>query len=146
MSIEIEKPSKSRELFFREDFDYYFISKDYAKWKGATCAEESIEVVAKMMPPGRTAVIICAWAEAGARAAVIDDGRITGQFSSPSFPARAGVVDTTGAGDSFIAATVFALQVLQQEVGEAIRFGCRFAGAKCGVLGNQGLDNFEQLL
>ena len=145
-SMEIEKPSKSRELVFQEDFDYYFISKDYAKWKGATCAADSIEVVSRMIPEGRTAAIVVAWAETGARAAVVQSGQIVSQFSSPGFTARTGVIDTTGAGDSFIAATIFALQVLQQDLGEAIRFGCRFAGAKCGVMGNEGLEDFEQLL
>jgi sugar/nucleoside kinase (ribokinase family) len=146
MSIEIEKPSKSREVYFTEDIDYYFISKDYAKWKGANDSSQSIEVVAKMFPKDRTVVIICAWAEMGARAAVVECGRITTQFSSPAFTPRTGVIDTTGAGDSFVGATVFALQVLQYDPGQAITFGCRFAGAKCGVMGNNGLEHFEQLL
>lgn len=146
VSIEIEKPSKSREVYFSEDIDYYFISKDYAKWKGANDASESIEVVAKMFPKDRNVVIICGWAEKGARAAVIESGRITTQYSSPAFTPRTGVIDTTGAGDSFIGATVFALHVLNYDPGQAITFGCRFAGAKCGVMGNTGLEHFEQFL
>lgn len=146
LSVEVEKPSKSRDAFFGEDVDYFFISKDYARWKGAEGLSRALEVVLPLIPTDRTTVIICAWAEAGARAAVVEFGEMRRQFSSPAFTPSAGLVDTTGAGDSFIAGTVFALQVMQLELGQALEFGCRFAGAKCGTLGNRGLDNFEQFL
>ena len=148
ISVEIEKPTKSREVVLQEDVDYFFFSKDFARWKGASHPDSCMQVLSQVIPKSRSSpvVLICAWAQEGARAALIESGGITRHFSSPSFPPRHGVLDTTGAGDSFIAATVFALQVMQLDVGEAIRFGCRFAGAKCGTHGNQGLEDFEQFL
>lgn len=147
ISVEIEVPATVREAVFQEDVDFFFVSKDYAKWKGARSHTESLEKVLPMIPvETRKTVLICAWGDTGARAAVIESSKIARQVSSPSFPPRSGLVDTTGAGDSFIAATIFALMVLQQDLEQAIAFGCRFAGAKCGTLGNQGLDNFEQLI
>ena len=58
-------------------------------------------------------------------------------FSSPAFPPEK-VIDTLGAGDTFNAATIFALGQ-GQSLPKAITFGCRIAGAKCGMKGNLGL-------
>ena len=146
ISVEIEKPSEVREAVFKADVDYVFVSKDYAKWKGATGPNDSLETLARMVPDGRKMILICAWGDSGARAACIESGKIVDHCSSPAFSPSGSLVDTTGAGDSFISACLFALQVLKHGLNEAIIFACRFAGAKCGTFGNEGLDNFEQFL
>uniref|UniRef100_A0A8B9QZ81 Ketohexokinase n=1 Tax=Apteryx owenii TaxID=8824 RepID=A0A8B9QZ81_APTOW len=56
---------------------------------------------------------------------------------SDAFPPDA-VVDTLGAGDTFNAAVIFALSE-GQSLQEAITFGCRVAGRKCGVQGYDGI-------
>lgn len=148
ISLEVEQPDETREVALNEDIDYYFVSKDYAKLKGAKNIDESIEVFSKLLErKSKQYVVIVAWGEVGAVAGVIKDGQIIRKtFASAVTPKGGIVVDTTGAGDSFIAGAIFAMQVLRQPVEEAIKFACRFAGAKCGTNGNQGLENFEQFL
>ena len=53
-------------------------------------------------------------------------------FSSAFPPEK--LVDTLGAGDSFVGSTISQLN-LRKSVQEAIVFGCKFAGAKCGQMG-----------
>ena len=78
--------------------------------------------------------VICPWGEQGA-AARRKDGSVT--VTSPAFPPEV-VVDTIGAGDTFNAATIFALNA-GKDLAESVTFGCMVAGAKCGMMGNSGL-------
>lgn len=50
------------------------------------------------------------------------------------------IVDTTGAGDTFIAATIHHLSKGKSVV-QAIEFGNRIAGAKCGMMGYTGIES-----
>jgi ketohexokinase len=54
-------------------------------------------------------------------------------------------VDTLGAGDTFNGATVFALS-RDIPLGEAVTFGCKIAGAKCGLVGYRGLQGLQNML
>ena len=45
------------------------------------------------------------------------------------------VVDSLGAGDTFISASIFALLRLQIGLGSAMAFACEVAGRKCGQKG-----------
>ena len=54
-------------------------------------------------------------------------------FFSPAFP-PAKIIDTLGAGDSFVGSTISQLNQ-GKTTQEAIIFGCKFAGAKCGQMG-----------
>lgn len=80
------------------------------------------------------AVIIAPWGEDGSMARC-SDGTIV---KSKAYPPKE-VLDSTGAGDSFIAATVFSLSS-GKSVAESIEFGNQIAGAKCGMMGYRGLD------
>ena len=51
-------------------------------------------------------------------------------------------MDTLGAGDTFNAGFVHRLS-LGSSVEEALTFACRLAGAKCGMLGYEGLKDFD---
>ena len=83
------------------------------------------------------ATVICPWGEQGA-IGMTTNGEM---FSSQAFrPVK--VVDTLGAGDTFNAATIFALG-RGQNLQKAISFGCRIAGAKCGMKGNLGLKDLD---
>ncbi|KAG8543599.1 hypothetical protein GDO81_024235 [Engystomops pustulosus] len=81
------------------------------------------------------AYLVCAWAEHGADA-LGPDGRV---LHSPSFPPDK-IVDTLGAGDTFNASVIFALSK-GQTMEEAITFGCRIAGKKCGIQGYDGITS-----
>lgn len=74
-------------------------------------------------------LVICPWGEKGASAR-LKEGKIV---SSQAFPPEH-VVDTLGAGDTFIAATIFAL-AQGHKPEDSILFGCRVAGTKVGVRG-----------
>lgn len=59
-----------------------------------------------------------------------------------AYPPQA-IVDSTGAGDTFIAATLFYLSQ-SKSVAESIDFGNRIAGAKCGMMGFQRIGSMYQ--
>ena len=81
-------------------------------------------------------MLVCAWGEAGACA--LDTGvRPLAMVSSPAFPPSA-VVDTVGAGDTFLAGVVWGL-TSGRPLGEALREACALAGRKVGVHGFGGI-------
>ncbi|XP_035802850.1 ketohexokinase isoform X3 [Amphiprion ocellaris] len=125
VSVEIEK---TRELLYQlfPHGDVVFVSKDVARHFGFQSAEAALRGFYPQVRQG--AVLICAWAEKGASALGPD-----GFFHSDAFPPPS-LVDTLGAGDTFNAAVIYRLshgRTLQ----EALTFGCRVAGAKCGFHG-----------
>jgi ketohexokinase len=152
VSVELEKPTSSRDMMWDEDVDYFICSKDYAKFQGAQDPSSALDLFLKMLPEKQKSVgIIVPWGELGCYAIIVERSRgeepKISRYSSPSFRPKNGVVDTTGAGDSFIAGTIFSLEFLTvKDLEKSIQFGCKFAGAKCGSFGNEGLDDFEQFL
>ena len=153
ISVEIEKPFESRTVFLQDDVDYFFVSKDYAKMKGANDLKEAIELLTDLATKGNLdddrnpTNVIVAWGESGAATCTINGKNSRSDITySPAFTPKTGVVDTTGAGDAFIAAVIFARQLLKLDMKGSIGFGCKFAGAKCGVMGNVGLQHFDTLI
>ncbi|GFR61506.1 ketohexokinase [Elysia marginata] len=130
ISLEAEKLRFARYL---DEFDMWkmpdvlFVSKDFALSQGYTNMEQAASNYFQKVKKG--AVVICAWGEKGAAAMSDQSGLVT----SPAFPPTE-ILDTCGAGDTFNAATLFALgrgKALQT----AIEFGCKIAGSKCGIMG-----------
>lgn len=154
ISVEIEKPFESRTVFLQDDVDYFFVSKDYARMKGANDLKEGIELITDLVATGNLNEndnndrnIIMAWGESGAATCTVSGKNSKSEIIySPAFAPKTGVIDTTGAGDAFIAAVIFARQLLQLDMKGSIGFGCKFAGAKCGVMGNIGLLHFDTLI
>ncbi|RWS01225.1 ketohexokinase-like isoform X2 [Dinothrombium tinctorium] len=144
VSVEIEKPREVLKEFFDEDIDYLFVGKDFSSYCGYDTPEDACDRLIQILSPGIT--VICPWGERGVSAAKrLADGRKQ-NFYSPIFSPKFGVVDTLGAGDTCIAAIVFAITVLAYTVKEAIKFGCRVAGAKCGMHGFERLHEFKNLI
>ncbi|CAG2056565.1 unnamed protein product [Timema podura] len=137
ISVELEKPRvDTRILDIVELADVVFVGKDFAEFMGWKSTAEAIAAVGELSKPGAT--IVVPWGASGA-AARCPDGTLV---ESPAFPPEE-VVDTLGAGDTFLATTVFALS-LGKSVADSITLGCQIAGAKVGAFGYQGLDKVYQ--
>ncbi|MCL4121437.1 UNVERIFIED_CONTAM: hypothetical protein GTU68_045842 [Idotea baltica] len=126
ISVEIEKTlPQIFELFPLADF--VFVSKEYAQFRGWMDIQEALSNASKLVKEGAT--VICPWGDRGA-------GAQTGSGAmslSPPFP-PAHVVDTLGAGDTFIASTIFSI-CRGKSLEESVTFGCRVAGFKIGFKG-----------
>jgi len=111
--------------------DVIFVSKEFSHKMGQATPEAMVKEFRSHIRGD--AILICPWGSKGAVASTK-----TEVFSSPSFPPEK-LIDTLGAGDSFVGSTISQLNkgiALQ----DAITFGCRFAGAKCGQMG---LENIK---
>lgn len=81
-------------------------------------------------------MIICPWGDEGAVALDVSTGSLSTASSCP--PQK--IVDTLGAGDTFVAAAIYSLD-RQKDVQKAIEFGCQVAGAKVGFSGYDGIGD-----
>lgn len=125
VSVEIEKTREHLYQLFPLG-DVVFVSKDVAQSLGFHSARAAVTGLYHRVRPGST--LICAWAELGADAN--QDGVL---FHADAFPPDK-LIDTLGAGDTFNAAVIHTLS-RGGGLQEALTFGCRVAGAKCGFHG-----------
>ncbi|XP_060897650.1 ketohexokinase isoform X4 [Labrus mixtus] len=130
VSVEIEKTREPLYQLFAHG-DVVFVSKDVARHFGFLSAEDALRGFYSRVKQG--AVLICAWAEKGADA-LGPDGLLV---HSDAFPPES-LVDTLGAGDTFNSAVIFTLSN-GGSLQDALTFGCRVAGAKCGFHGYDGI-------
>ncbi|XP_020515920.1 ketohexokinase isoform X3 [Labrus bergylta] len=130
VSVEIEKTREPLYQLFSHG-DVVFVSKDVARHFGFLSAEDALRGFYSRVKQG--AVLICAWAEKGADA-LGPDGVLV---HSDAFPPES-LVDTLGAGDTFNSAVIFTLSN-GGSLQDALTFGCRVAGAKCGFHGYDGI-------
>ncbi|KAL4223635.1 hypothetical protein ACF0H5_017103 [Mactra antiquata] len=138
VSMELEKVKRKQLVPLMKKADYVFVSKDFAAEQGYSCKEDAVNGLIELCKP--SGVIICAWGSDGAAAKAGSHDHVTSQVFSPEK-----VVDTLGAGDTFNAATILALNK-KKTLKEAITFGCRIAGAKCGLNGFDDLRGMQTYL
>lgn len=128
MSLDMEKTYVDYAQLLRL-VDVAFVGKDLAKHWGCQSMQEAAE---RVWRSGLT--VVCPWGETGAMLITADGGR----FECPAFRWHAQVVDSLGAGDTFVAATIHRAMCLDGEESrwqQAIRFGCQIAGDKVGHVG-----------
>lgn len=155
VSVEIEKPGREglQDLAYLANVVFY--SKSWAEAEGHKNAEECVKSQAQRSLEARSPVafaygqtMICTWGEQGAYAvrfaplAGKNEVVFEEEARSPAFEASAPVVDTVGAGDSFIAAMLFGFMkqprtAADQREGaqveslqEILNFACMVAGLK----------------
>ena len=141
ISIEIEKHRENLQALFT-DADYYFFSKAFATSGGGkecfSTAEELLRHYRKLIPE---AILVCTWGEKGAYA--LKDNQL---YYSPA-PQVDLVVDTIGAGDTFIAGFIHATLSKDQSGNQAdsdlsarMNYACTLAAKKCAVYGFNNLN------
>ncbi|XP_014674497.1 PREDICTED: ketohexokinase-like [Priapulus caudatus] len=126
VSVELEKPRREMEQLLPLG-DFVFVSKEFAVFSGYESMRAAVEGLREKVRGGAT--VICPWGEEGACASTSDGTVFTAAAEPPEK-----VVDTIGAGDTFIAACIAQLYK-GASVEAAIQAGCRVAGAKCGQMG-----------
>lgn len=62
-------------------------------------------------------------------------------YESPAYPPEK-LVDTLGAGDTFNAGIIHRL-LLGRHISEALQYACKLAGTKCGIVGFDGLKDYN---
>ena len=126
-SIEIEKPREQIEILFNKEHTYFF-SRHFVQSQGFESADAFLAQINLNDIHHREATLICPWAEQGAYA--YHRGV---RWHSPAI-APVKLVDTIGAGDTFVAGYIHAkLQGLKLE--DALYKANTLASLKCAMEG-----------
>ncbi|KAK4192885.1 Ketohexokinase [Podospora australis] len=105
ISVEVEKPNREGLVELAAEADTVFYSKSWAESRGYHSPEECLRAEA---PSTRATVLLCTWGAEGAASFCKPSGEyIHGPANQPGEPIS--VVDTIGAGDTFIAGMLYGL-------------------------------------
>ncbi|KAI1423687.1 putative PfkB family kinase [Xylaria sp. FL1777] len=143
ISVELEKPGRDGLQELAPEADVVFYSKSWAMGNGYHDAEECLRAQAKLAP---TALLLCCtWGEQGAYAL---EPRTGAYCSIVAFhPEGSKVIDTIGAGDTFIAGVLFTFLEGRKtwSLEQRLTFANRLAGFKVVQEGFSGLSSHMQL-
>ncbi|OJJ43237.1 hypothetical protein ASPZODRAFT_28549 [Penicilliopsis zonata CBS 506.65] len=137
LSVEIEKPGREGLPQLAGEADVVFFSKSWAQDQKYVSAEECVREQAKTASKAR--YLFCTWGQDGAVGNDIARSQIIhGQAFQPEK-----VVDTIGAGDTFIAGMLFALMRREEQwiLARKLDFANRLAGLKVAQEGFAGLGS-----
>jgi ketohexokinase len=160
ISVEIENARANEIECLITGADLVFLSKTFVRARGyGDNMFVGVREVARRHVDRVGVVIVCAWAEEGACAGITtisggNDGgsgvRVDVVFTRVSAYPPATVVDTLGAGDTFVAGVLYSVScngghVQPRDLQAALEFGCRLAGLKCGQRGllNLPIENLD---
>jgi len=137
ISMEAEKPIRQNQVLMMPLADLVVISQDFAQAKKHQNAVEAVKGFKEFCKPG--AYVVCAWGDSGAACGVAD--KINDVVMVPaSKPSQ--VVDTLGAGDTFLGGLLYAL-AQQKSLNAAVQFACQVAGHKVSALGYDHIRDFK---
>lgn len=160
ISIELEKPGRKGLQSLVQEADVVFYSKAWASGEGYGNAERCLQSQAGLLKNrNRPQFLICTWGEKGASALIIPptdaDTQVTPRIvNCAAYRANnRPIVDSTGAGDTFIAGILFGFLSLhythvrrrQDALEHAIHFANRLAGEKILQKGFQGLATLQSV-
>ncbi|KAL2216218.1 Ribokinase-like protein [Thermoascus aurantiacus ATCC 26904] len=142
VSVEAEKPGRPGLQEMAAEADVVFFSKSWAQNKGYTDPEEFLRAQAPLTP--KASLLCCTWGEGGAAALELPSQTYT---HCPAYKLRSGaeVVDSIGAGDTFIAGMLYALICHGTDAADAwpldraVSFATELAGRKVEQEGFEGL-------
>lgn len=138
VSLELEKVKRTELIPLMQYVDFAFVSKEFAIGQGYSTMEDAVRGLELNCCDGGS--VICGWGDKGAAAKTVSHDLVT----SPIFPPEK-LIDTLGAGDTFNAATILALSK-GKTLQDSIIYGCKIAGAKCGMTGYDSLKALNNLL
>ncbi|XP_023173172.2 ketohexokinase [Drosophila hydei] len=117
--------------------DYVVFSSELASQQGWKSSQETCYALASSLKP-ECPSIICPWGSTGA--ACLDT--VFNKFSNVAAFKPDHIVDTLGAGDSFMAGFIYATYVMQCSLSDAVSFANRVAGHK---ITDFGYDHIAEL-
>ncbi|RJE19934.1 pfkB family carbohydrate kinase [Aspergillus sclerotialis] len=143
ISVEAEKPARPGLQELAVEADVVFYSKSWAQGKGYQSAEECLRKQAELTR--KASLLCCTWGQDGAFALETGSGNLIHRpaHSGPGFK----VVDTIGAGDTFIAGMLYSLLYQDQkwDLSQKLSFANRVAGMKVAQEGFLGLERSLEL-
>ncbi|KAL1974551.1 hypothetical protein VTN31DRAFT_4755 [Thermomyces dupontii] len=137
ISVEVEKPGRAGLENLAAEADLVFYSKSWAQAKGYTSAEQCLRDQANFTPKARH--LCCTWGEKGADVLELPSRT---HVSVPAYTEEgSSIVDTIGAGDTFVAGMIFGLMCRRDDwdLLTKVRFANELAGRKVFQEGFAGL-------
>ncbi|KAI3341354.1 putative PfkB family kinase [Ustulina deusta] len=143
ISVELEKPARDGLQELVPEADVVFYSKGWATGNGYNDAEECLRAQAKLAP--NALLLCCTWGEQGSYAL---EPRTDAYCGTAAFhPEGSRVIDTIGAGDTFIAGILYTFLGGHKtwSLAQKLAFANRLAGFKVVQEGFSGLSGRMQL-
>ncbi|KAL2852506.1 Ribokinase-like protein [Aspergillus pseudoustus] len=137
VSVEVEKPGREGLQELVEEADVVFYSKTWAQHNGYNSANECVQK--QLSLTRKASLLCCTWGQDGAAALETSTRNLV---HSPAYcPAGFQVVDTIGAGDTFIAGMLYGLICKKKgwDLSQKLSMANHLAGTKVAQEGFAGL-------
>lgn len=142
ISLEWEQCDKNLLLLCAKKLDYIFLSRVAAEYMGWSSSIEAVQSLRDLIKDGQTYYpnIICPWGSS--KTAVLHSN---GALNLVKCDKIENVVDSLGAGDTFIAAFIYAIHHLGLEMISATKYANKMAGRKIQQFGFDHLKHFSPM-